>query len=141
MKNTAKTNTTNTTATKRMTRFQQELSGALGEFWTKHAKEEIAKMQARVDNHEICTNMNGAAFWNSNGRYLMDDVAEKLAYTDFPFSVEETAKARKAQNELFFENYKKNYQGPSEEELAEMRAAFGPGETIVDVITGQRISL
>ena len=141
MKNTAKTNTTNTTATKRMTRFQQELSGALGEFWTKHAEEEIAKMQEKVDSHEIGTNMNGAAFWNSNGRYLMDDVAEKLAYTDFPFSLEETAKAREAQNELFFENYRKNYQGPSEEELAEMQAAFGTGTTVVDVITGQEIRL
>ena len=141
MKNTAKTNTTNTTATKRMTRFQQELSGALGEFWTKHAKEEIARMQEKVDNHEICTNMNGAAFWNSNGNYLPDDVAEKLSCTDFPFSLEETAKARETQNDLFFENYRKNYQGPSEEELEEMRAAFGPGETIVDIITGQRISL
>ena len=136
------TNTMTTTATaKRMTRFQQELSGMLGEFWRKSAQEEIAKMQERVDNHEICTNMNGAAFWNSNGRYLMDDVAEKLAYTDFPFSIEETAKAREAQNELFFENYRKNYRDPSEEELVEMRAAFGPGETIVDIITGQRISI
>ncbi len=42
MKNT--TAKTNTTAKKRMTRFAQELSGALGEFWTKHAEEEIAKM-------------------------------------------------------------------------------------------------
>ena len=145
MKNTsttAKTNTTaTTTATKRMTRFAQELSGALGEFWTKHAKEEIARMQEKIDNHEICTNMNGAAFWNSNGNYLPDDVAEKLSYTDFPFSVEETKKAREAQDELFFENYRKNYQGPSEEELAEMQAAFGPGTTVVDIITGREISL
>ena len=141
MKNTAKTNTTNTTATRRMTRCAQELSGALGEFWTKQAEEEIAKMQERVDNHEIGTNMNDAAFWNSNGRYLMDDVAEKLSFTDFPFSVEETKKAGEAQDELFFENYRKNYQGPSEEELAEMQAAFGPGTTVVDIITGQEISL
>ena len=124
-----------------MTRFEQELSGAFGAFWKKEAEKEIAKMQERIANHEISTNMNGAAFWNSNGNYLPSDVAEKLSYTDFPFSVEETAKAREAQNELFFENYRKNYQGPSEEELAEMRAAFGPGETIVDVITGKRISL
>ena len=137
MKNTAKTNT----ATRRMTRFAQELSGALGEFWTKHAQEEIARMQEKVDNHEICTNMNSAASWNSNGLYLKDDVAEKLSYTDFPFSVEETKKAREAQDELFYENYRKNYQGPSEEELAEMQAAFGPGTTVVDVITGQEISL
>ena len=50
-----------------MTRFEQELSGALGVFWKKHAEEEIAKMQRRVDNDEIRTNANGGAFWNSNG--------------------------------------------------------------------------
>ena len=30
-----------------MTRFEQELSGALGAFWKKNAEEEIRKMQAR----------------------------------------------------------------------------------------------
>ena len=124
-----------------MTRFEQELSGALGAFWKKEAEKEIAKMQERIANHEISTNMDGAAFWSKSGKYLPSDVAEKLSYTDFPFSLEETAKAREAQNDRFLENYRKNYQGPSEEELIEMRTAFGTGETIVDIITGQRISL
>ena len=30
---------------------------------------------------------------------------------------------------------------PSQEELAEMRGAFGPGKEIVDVITGKKIQL
>jgi hypothetical protein len=30
---------------------------------------------------------------------------------------------------------------PSEEELYEMRAAFGPGEVVVDVISGRRVQL
>jgi hypothetical protein len=30
---------------------------------------------------------------------------------------------------------------PSDEELAEMRAAFGPGEVVVDVISGRRTQL
>lgn len=124
-----------------MTRFEQELSGALGEFWKKNAEAEIAKMQKRADNDEIRTNMNGAAFWNSNGNYLPADAAEKLAHTDFPFSLEETAKAREAQTAAFLENYRKTYTGPSEEEKNEMRAAFGAGTTVVDAITGKRIAL
>ena len=124
-----------------MTRFAQELSGALGAFWKKDAEARIARMQERVDNDEIRTNMNGAAFWNSNGHYLPSDCLEVLSHTNFPFSIEETNRAREAQNELFFENYRKNYQGPSEEELAEMQAAFGTGTTVVDVITGQEIRL
>ena len=124
-----------------MTRFEQELSGALGAFWKKDAEARIARMQERVDNDEIRTNMNGAAFWNSNGNYLPSDCLEVLAHTNFPFNIEETNRAREAQDELFFENYRKNYQGPSEEELAEMQAAFGTGTTVVDVITGQEIRL
>ena len=124
-----------------MTRFERELSGELGKFWAENAKKEIAKMQERADNDEIRTNMNGAAFWNSNGNYLPADAAEVLSYTDFPFSLEETAKARDAQTAAFLENYQKNYTGPSEEEKAEMRAAFGSGSTVVDIISGERISL
>ena len=124
-----------------MTRFERELSGALGAFWKKNAEQEIAKMQQRVDNDEIRTNINGGAFWNSNGNYLPADCAEILSHTDFAFSLEETNRARKAQNEAFLENYRKNYQGPTAEEQAEMRAAFGEGATVVNVITGKRTRL
>ena len=124
-----------------MTRFERELSGSLGAFWKKNAEQEIAKMQQRADNDEIRTNMNGAAFWNSNGNYLPADCAEILSHTDFPFSLEETAKAREAQTAMQLEAYRKSYTGPSEEERAEMRAAFGTGSTVVNVITGERIRL
>ena len=122
-----------------MTRFEQELSGALGAFWKKHAEEEIAKMQERVDNDEIRTNIGGGAFWLSNGNYLPADCAEILSHTDFPFSLEETNRAREAQTAAFLENYRKNYQGPSEEEHSEMAAGFGKGTTVVNVITGERV--
>ena len=124
-----------------MTRFERELNGSLGEFWRKNAMQEIEKMQARADNDEIRTNMNGAAFWNSNGNYLPADCAEILSHTDFPFSLEETAKARETQTAAFLEDYRKSYTGPGEEEKAEMRAAFGTGSTVVDIITGKRIRL
>ena len=39
------------------------------------------------------------------------------------------------------EAYRKSYRGPDEEEKAEMRAAFGTGSTVVDIITGERIRL
>ena len=120
-----------------MTRFEQELSGALGAFWKKHAEEEIAKMQRRVDNDEIRTNANGGAFWNSNGNYLPADCAEILSHTDFPFNIEETARAREAQNAAFLDNYRKNYKGPTAEERMEMEAAFDKGTTVVNVITGK----
>ena len=98
-------------------------------------------MQIRADNDEIRTDIGGGAFWNSNGNYLPADCAEILSYTDFPFSLEETARAREAQTAAFLESYRKNYKGPSEEEKAEMRAAFGTGATVVNVITGERTRL
>ena len=124
-----------------MTRFEQELSGALGAFWKRNAEAEIEKMQARADNDEIRTNIGGGAFWNASGNYLPADCAEILSYTDFPFSLEETARAREEQTAAFLENYRKQSHTPSAEERAEMQAAFGKGTTVVDVISGERIRL
>lgn len=124
-----------------MTRFERELSGSLGAFWKKNAEQEIAKMQERADNDEIRTNTEGGAFWNKSGNYLPADCAEVLSYTDFPFSLEATAKAREAQTAMQLEAYRKSYKGPNEEEKVEMRAAFGIGSTVVDIITGERIRL
>ena len=124
-----------------MTRFEQELSGALGAYWKNRAEQEIAVMQARVDNDEIRTNANGGAFWNCSGGYLPADCAEILSYTNFPFSLKETSRAREAQMDEFLENYRRNYKGPSDEELAEMREAFGPDTTVVNAITGTEIRL
>ncbi len=123
-----------------MTRFEQELSGALGAFWKKNAEQEIERMQRMADNDEIRTNMNGAAFWNSNGNYLPADAAEKLSHTDFEFSLEETEKAREAQTAQQLEAYRQNHR-TSAEEIEEMRAAFGTGTTVCDIITGERIRL
>ncbi len=100
-----------------------------------------SRLKARIENDEIRTNIGGGAFWNSNGNYLPEDCAEILSHTDFPFSLEETTRARKAQTAAFLENYRKNYTGPSTEEKAEMSAVFGPGTTVVNVISGERISL
>lgn len=124
-----------------MTRFERELSGSLGAFWKKNAEQEIAKMQERADNDEIRTTISGAAFWNRSGNFLPADCAEILSHTDFPFSLEATAKAREEQTTRQLEAYRKNYKGPSEEEKAEMRAAFGTSTTVVDIITGDKIRL
>ena len=117
-----------------MTRFEQELSGALGNFWKQHAEREIAELAARAED-EIRTTIGGAAFWASNGRFLPSDVCEKLAHTDFPFDPEETARARKEQANLILQNYRHE---TTAEEKAELRAAFGAGTTVVDCISGER---
>ena len=124
-------------------RFMMELSGELGPYWVKSAREEVNKMQDQADTGEILKEEDGAVKWKRNGRYLPEDCVEKLAYTHFKFSPEATKKKRDAQTERSLKAYRESRKNHScsAEELYEMRAAFGAGETVVDVITGQKIIL
>ena len=138
-----------------MTRFMREISGLLdkevaertGEpnrhYWYNHATEEAYKAvekfkkDAQVDD-------NGIVTWKSNGRCPMDDFLEMLDWAGVAtINYEATRKERDRQNEESIREYKESMKNHvySEEELFEMRAAFGRGTTIVDVITGQTIRL
>lgn len=123
-----------------MTRFEMEISGRLGDFWKRNAEEEVKKAVAKADA-DAAVEADGAIKWNSNGRYLMDDFCEKLEYAGYPFSREATARKRDVQNEESIAEYRRNYRGLSGEELAEARAAFGEGTTVVNVLTGERTRL
>lgn len=123
-----------------MTRFQQEISGHLGEYWKKEAEKEVnrsveyADLNATVDE-------NGAISWKSNGSYLMDDFCEKLEYAGYNFSREATKNARQLQVARELDQYRKNWKEPSAEEKEEMRATFGEGTIVVDVLSGRKIQL
>ena len=123
-----------------MTRFQQEINGELGQYWKNHAEKEVERAVRKADELAI-VDSNGAIRWESNGSYLMDDFCEMLEYAGYQFSRKATAKARNIQVKKVLREYELQYTGPNTEELAEMRAAFGTGETIVDVITGDVITL
>ena len=123
-----------------MTRFQREVSGALGEFWKNNAIKEVEKAVRKADE-DATVDADGAISWNCNGNYLMDDFCEKLEYAGYQFSRTATAEKRDEQTRRFIEEYKKNQAEPTEEELAEMRAAFGAGAKVVDVISGREIQL
>ena len=124
-------------------RFLMELSGELGPYWVKSAREEINKMQDMADTGEILKEKDGAVKWKRSGNYLPEDCVEKLSYTHFTFSPEATKKKRDAQTERELKAYRESMRNHqySDEELFEMRAAFGEGATVVDVITGQQIPL
>lgn len=123
-----------------MTRFQKEIAGLLGAFWQQNAEKEVA---AAVESAAKDANVdeNGAISWKSNGSYLMDDFCEKLEFAGFPFSREATKAAREAQVAEELAEYRKNYKGPTEAELEEMRSTFGEGATVVDVLAGAEIHL
>lgn len=123
-----------------MTRFEREISGSLGAFWKKNAEEEVRKAVTQAEK-DAAVDEDGAIRWNSNGRYLMDDFCEKLEYAGFPFSRKATAEKREAQVEEELAQYRKNHRGFDAEELAEARAAFGEGTTVVNVLTGEKTKL
>ena len=123
-----------------MTRFEREINGSLGDFWKRNAEEEVKKAVAQADE-KATVEADGAIKWNSNGRYLMDDFCEKLEYAGYLFSREATARKRDAQNEESIAEYRRNHRGLSGEALAEARAAFGEGATVVNILMGERTKL
>lgn len=126
-----------------MTRFERELNGSLGVYWVENAKKEIRKMEERQINGEIFFGADGVVRWTSNNRVMPKDCREILSHTAYRdlFSEDASRAAEEAETAAFLESYRKNYKGPSEEEKAEMRAAFGTGITVCDIITGERIRL
>ena len=123
-----------------MTRFYQEITGVLGDYWKKAATKRVhdyveeAKVKTDVDS-------NGAIRWKSNGNYLMDDYCEVLEYAGYPFSREATQIARDAQVAEQLADYRANPPMMTDENIAEMRAAFGDGTIVRDVITGKKYKL
>lgn len=123
-----------------MTRFEREINDSLGAFWKKNAEEEVKKAVAQAEK-DATVDGDGAIRWNSNGRYLMDDFCEKLEYAGYSFSRKATAGKREAQDAESLAEYRRNRKGLTGEALAEARAAFGEGTTVVDVLTGEKTRL
>ena len=125
----------------RKTRFQQEISGDLGEFWQKEAIKELEGYQKDIEEGNITIDDNGVAR-NKIGRAVMSDLLERLMYLHLPnLNEEATIAAREKEVEESIAEYKRNYQPPTDEYLAEMKAAFGEGTTVVDIISGATIQL
>ncbi len=123
-----------------MTRFQKELSGALGDFWRRQAEAELERVKADLDSGAITIDEAGVAR-NCIGRALMDDLLEMLVLVTDKADSAATQAAREAEVKADLESYRTARGAPNTEEMAEMRAAFGEGATAVDAITGEKIQL
>ena len=132
---------------RRMTRLEQELSGALGDFWKQNAEKGINKIWNQASQGEILLTEDRAAYWKASGNYLPAECIEKLMHTPYKtvISAEATAEARARQDQEAMERYiqaqAKRSAEQRAEEKAEMRAAFGAGSTIVDILTGERFEI
>lgn len=123
-----------------MTRFEREISGSLGEFWKKNAQKELDQLRSELENGKITIDRNGVAR-NCIGRVLMSDLLEKLTYITDKVSVDATTEARELEVAEELAEYRRNARPYSQEQLAEMRAAFGTGTTVVNVFTGESYEL
>ena len=123
-----------------MTRFERELSGALGAYWKNSAEKELEEIRKDFAEGKITIDENGVAR-NCIGRVLMSDMLEKLTYVTDEVDEEATKAARDEEVTRSLAEYRRNAKPASEEELSEMRAAFGEGQTIVNILTGERITL
>ncbi len=123
-----------------MTRFERELSGALGAFWKKEAEKELARIEKDLESGKITIDEKGIAR-NSIGRILMSDLAEKVSYITDRIDLETTKEARSEAVSQELTALRNNARPATEEEKDEMRAAFGKGQTVVNILTGERINL
>ena len=123
-----------------MTRFMRELNGDFGAFWKAEAEKELGRIKADLETGKITIDESGVAR-NSIGRPLMDDMLEKLAMVTDKANTSATEAARAAENAEFLEEYRRSRKAHSAEEIAEMRAAFGPGTTVVNILTGETTNL
>ena len=123
-----------------MTRFAKELSGALGAYWKTSAEKELEKIKEDLKQGLITIDENGVAR-NCIGRVLMSDMLEKLTYITDEVDAEATNAARDEEVQRSLAAYRANAKPASEEEINEMRAAFGKGKTVVNILTGERIKL
>ena len=83
-------------------------------------------------------------YWKSNDDVPPADIVEAMAEVDPTISVEYSAMVRKSQTREAIENYKRARANRTPEQVAEeafeVRAAFGPGVEVVDVLTGERVT-
>ena len=138
-----------------ITRFQQEISGELdrqvaertGEpnkgFWKRHAEEEVAKIVEEYENGELLIDEFGVAYWASNNRAIPQECVEKAIYGGLPIDAELTRELELNQMEKSLAEYHERMKNHvyTEEELGEMRNAFGEGTVVVNALTGERIQL
>ena len=81
--------------------------------------------------------------WKNNDRIPFGDMLSEFANAGWISrqEVENSLAQRKVEDRQSIEAYRKNYRGPSQEEMFEMRAAFGSGAKVVNVLTGHKYAV
>jgi hypothetical protein len=107
--------------------------------WPRFRSEFLEAFRLRAKFFNDAYLVDGVPHWKSNNQIPPKDILEFWEYSCLPFNFEQSEIARDKETTRFLAEYRESMRNyvPSDEELFEMRAAFGPGETVVNVITGQ----
>jgi hypothetical protein len=99
------------------------------------------KSQFYIDETNSAT--GAVVRWNSNNSIPFEDMLQNFVDAGWITAQEllNSVEQRAEEDRIALEQYRKNRRAPSEEELFEMRAAFGAGATVVDVLTGREYTL
>ena len=96
---------------------------------------------AKVKAWDGFTISDGVMRWDTNGRCVPTEWAELAEYAGLPVDMERHERISKAELRGILASYRKAQANRSPEaraeELYEMRAAFGPGQRVVNIITGE----
>ena len=76
--------------------------------------------------------------WAGNGQYCPLDACRAYG---IPCNVQLQTEKQDAEARIFVAEYRKNWRPPTDEQLSEMVAAFGPGQVLVDVVANKQIRL
>lgn len=123
--------------------FNLELDGKFGQWRQQSAVEQIKEMEERYEKHEF-TVENGAAMWECGNYLPMDCLAAVInGKYGYLIDVDEHERLLDKQQSESIRRYKDRMKNHvySEEELYEMRAAFGEGVEVVDALSGNKIRL
>lgn len=96
-----------------------------------------------VADRELEVSATGVARWVSNDRPLFADTVALIIAMGFGDGIDPaaTARAQEKDTAAFLAAYRENPPAYDAEQLHEMRAAFGEGAEVVNVVTGQTIQL
>lgn len=106
------------------------------------ARREAEAARERIDAEEAYTITDGVMRWNSNGRVVPTEWYEFAAYLGYPVDVEACDDTSRDELVAFLSGYKEAQAARTPEQIAEeqfeARAALGPDQTVVNILTGER---
>jgi len=97
---------------------------------------EIEESRARMVDPAAAEERDGVKYWKSNGSVIPSHVF-KDAYVECPWAQKEAYEKQLNRTMRAIRKASKPRK-PSAEEMFEMRAAYGTGKTVVNILTGQK---